>query len=114
MGASGEVRNPRFRMFLFQGFPQAPFSLDSLAARVFHRRWLPSSQMRSPCACLLPEPSQDRVSSSVLPSPVYQQAERALGRGFQGLFPSTSFEAADLSGLEILQGVLRSPHVTFR
>ena len=55
-GVSTKFVRPCSRMFLFQGFPEPPFSLDSLAARVLFRRWLPSSRMRSPYPSL-PRPT---------------------------------------------------------
>jgi len=115
MWVTGEVRYPSFRMFLFQGFPQAPFLLDPRAARVFHRRWLSLPLGKEP---LRLSPPRFISGAGFLKRPPFTglPAGGACLRKWSSSvpLPFVSCEAAGLSGIRFPRGVLRSPHVTFR
>ena len=75
---------------------------------------VPHPKARSPCACLPLNPFQNRVSSSVLLSPVYQQAEQLPRNPISRTeFPSHLTKQQTFQEANFPRGVLRSPHLNF-
>ena len=85
------------RMFPFQGFPHSPLSLDSLAARVMHRRWHPPPHGGEPLTSASSLSHRRRGLLRRFPIPRFtERRDVPEAAAFKGRPSFVSFEAADL------------------
>ena len=88
---------PFSRMFLFQGFPQSPFSLVYEPSGSYFGGGFPRSARGALREAFLPDLTGIRFRGSLSHLPVYRRAERSLGsKPLGGRGPYASFEAAGL------------------